>query len=211
MTKRQMETSSNTLYDGLDQYWKAAVDFVQPNLRDIDCLIAPAYLAELYPKHQFHSYSDPVPERCQWVLVHKGMLREAVAKGLIAACLILEPVFANEIFIVFAEYYRLKPLSADNVHYKSFIALLARELVFERPGGTEPGVPGSLDCGGTLPPLLAPGIVQSLHRKIIGREPDPAALEAHTRRLVQEGNLDGVLGELLGSNEFRKKWMPYLE
>jgi FkbM family methyltransferase len=51
--------------------------------------------------------------------------------------------------------------------------------------------------------LSAPDLVQSLYRRLLGREAQPAELESFTRKFIQEKNIDGVLAELLSSVEYR--------
>jgi hypothetical protein len=58
--------------------------------------------------------------------------------------------------------------------------------------------------------ILAPRLVQALYRGILGREADAEGLATYTRKLTENGNLEEVLADLLGSAEFRLRSMEAL-
>ncbi len=116
-------------YHKLDVYWKATADFLQSHMSAWDRLIAPDELARCHPDRQCNTYRDKLSNEYQWIALHKSLIKEAEAKGLLAACLALEPVFANEVFVLFATRNRAKPVTEKNVHYQQFLKLLTEEFL----------------------------------------------------------------------------------
>lgn len=121
-------TANQPAFHSLDQYWMAATDFVRSHLVPTDRLIAPPELAGHFSGIECHAYGDELSGRYDWLLLHKGMLREIEGRGIFTICLALDPVFANEVFIVFARVGRLERLSPANIHYQSFRTVLEDQI-----------------------------------------------------------------------------------
>ncbi|MGB8352717.1 MAG: stealth conserved region 3 domain-containing protein [Chthoniobacteraceae bacterium] len=122
-------TANQPAFHSLDHYWKSAADFVRSHLTATDRLIAPPELTAHFSGIECHAYGDELSGRYDWLLLHKGMLREMEARGLFAVCLAQDPVFANEVFVVFARRGRLERLSSTDIHYQSFLAVLEDQFV----------------------------------------------------------------------------------
>jgi FkbM family methyltransferase len=157
-------------YFKLDHYWRAGAAFIDYRFAPGDRLIAPYELAACFPGDQAHSFEDHFSGKYQWVVLHKGMLREAETRGLMAACLALDPVFANEVFVIFAQRKRFEKLDENNIHYQSFLNVFVDEFV---PGCLERNGPysaSSLDVTGQNRPMVYMGNNIALTRTAHGQK-----------------------------------------
>ena len=117
-----------TAYSKLDSYWKAMVDFIQARFKSGDHLIAPSSIADFFSHGICESYDDQLAGKYQWVVLYKGALREAEESGLITTCFPMDPVFANEVSVVFAVKGRVETLPVSNIHYDTFLLMLEKIL-----------------------------------------------------------------------------------
>jgi FkbM family methyltransferase len=103
-----------------DRYLEAARDFLKDHLQAGETLMAlPRFRSEfkdLYP-YSF-SYGGEVTF-FDWLLIHKGMIDQFDRPFLVTAVETLQPVFANEVFVILAK--RQIPAVADAIHLQSFL------------------------------------------------------------------------------------------
>lgn len=111
-----------------DPYWKQAAAFLKQRLQADDVLLSPSEFGD-YFQAQVVAYGDAslgnvdsarARQRPTWAVLHKGML---VAIGLAQINAIeaeLAPVFANEVFVIFAKAKRLKRLSYESQHLQAY-------------------------------------------------------------------------------------------
>jgi Sulfotransferase family len=111
------------------QPWSETIHFVKQNLKPEQKVLAPNILQEQFPDHiqTYHcalpgtirNYNPEAFKSFDWAILHKGMKQEI---GTILPTLILQqyqPVFANEVFVVFSRDRHLPTLSSTTPHVKS--------------------------------------------------------------------------------------------
>lgn len=148
-----------------DSYWIEAGNVVKQHLQPGDRLLAPLKFKPTFSL--VFPYSDTYsqqPTDFDWVLLHKGMLSK-VDRGFLRQTLDqLHPVFANEVFVVFAKRSDLaihpsRPLDAG--HFQAFLTEV------------NPSAPTSLSAG--------PQSLTSLRHRIqhwLGAERESGQLKA---------------------------------
>ena len=107
----------------LDEYWTAAVRFVETHSKKRDRILAPSVLKAHLSRpisDYTHAESDIDSEPWTWALIHKGQLAKLTLRLIHQIEAQLIPVFANEVFVVFAPPSTLKPLAYDDGHLRSF-------------------------------------------------------------------------------------------
>lgn len=113
-----------------DQYWVDTAKFVQEHIKHEDRLLAPAdFCKELpgaYPYSSIFVYdiinsiSPQGSLNFQWLLIHKGMIEQLDYNFLKSITKELNPVFANEVFVVFSSHKQLTPLDSSYLHLQAF-------------------------------------------------------------------------------------------
>jgi ubiquinone/menaquinone biosynthesis C-methylase UbiE len=111
-----------------DQYWLDTADFVQTYIRDDEMILAPVEFEEKF-QGKILPYSSTFAGKLipQWAIIHKGMLNEINYDILRHISKKLIPVFANEVFVVFASRRDLPEVSSASPHVKSFLEKLKRK------------------------------------------------------------------------------------
>lgn len=174
-------------FDRLDAYWRATAEFLGPRMAAGDRLIAPPEFADCFCENECHSCSDELSGQYHWVVVHKGLLREAEEAGVLVLCLALEPVFANEVFVVFSGTSRSRRLPPTDTHYQSFLNVIEHQFAPACFGGEGRRSSGAPHASGR--PAIYMGNHRALTRTVHGQ-----ALYVDTRdlslapRLLLEGN-----------------------
>jgi SAM-dependent methyltransferase len=118
-----------------DHYWLAATQFIKEHHQHGELLLAPDEFVEQFST--VHSYDSTfVPGQLDvaypWVVIHKGRLGSLHPDFLQALAVEGRPVFANEVFVVFATEQGLPPVDADSAHLRAFEEQLAAPRT-ERP------------------------------------------------------------------------------
>ena len=133
-----------TELDG-DSFWLEASSFVKQHLQPGDQLLAPLkFRPALSPVSYSSTYRQQASE-FDWVLIHKGMLSKVDRSFLRQTLQQLHPVFANEVFVIFAK----RQLSAGhaaplhNGHFQAFLSLADPEAQLDAPPKvqSEPSAP----------------------------------------------------------------------
>ena len=140
--RENAKVEAREAFDRLDAYWRAAADFLTSRVAGGDRLIAPPGIADCFPANDCHSGVNEISGTYQWVVVHKGLLREAEESGALVLCLALEPVFANEVFVVFSGINRFDKLAPTDAHYQSFLNVIAHQFAPARFAGNRARLSG---------------------------------------------------------------------
>ena len=86
-----------------DKAWAATAEFLRGRLSATDRLMAPDPFRWVIPRAQrFAQARGQTPKGFDWVVVHKGELNQVPRPFLAALPAAAVPVFANEVFVVFA-------------------------------------------------------------------------------------------------------------
>jgi FkbM family methyltransferase len=99
-----------------DPQWITAKEFLQRYFKPGERIVAPRYFkqesSKLYPYKFTHEFT---PDQSEWTLIHKGQLQQINTAFLEQAVAQLNPVFANEVFVIFTTRSDV-PALLDSVH-----------------------------------------------------------------------------------------------
>lgn len=105
-----------------DTQWLAVKQFAQQHIKPDERILAPSSFKHQLPKIYAYKFTYDIPaDQFEWVIVHKGMLSAINTDFLKQTLSLLKPVFANEVFVVFANRTGLPALNPQSVHWRSFI------------------------------------------------------------------------------------------
>jgi Sulfotransferase family len=109
--------------------WRETIQFIKQNLKPDQKILAPNILQEQFPESipTYHckfpgtirNYNPESFKSYDWAILHKGMKQEI---GTLLPTLVLQqyqPVFANEVFVVFSRDRHLPTLPSTSPHVKS--------------------------------------------------------------------------------------------
>ncbi len=100
-----------------DALWEGAAEFVKNYIKKGELVFAPAAFEAGFPGHVI-PYGRVEGRAFQWAIIHKGMLNETGAGLLSMIEAAFTPVFANEVFVVFAKRADLPDVRSSE-HYKA--------------------------------------------------------------------------------------------
>jgi alcohol sulfotransferase len=109
----------------VDQLWLSPIQFLGRHLNRDDVLLAPNAFKEYFEERQVSNYratSLGLAEHCfSLVVVHKGMLDRIQPTLLDAVDRTFVPVFANEVFVIFARSPdRFPPIPPESPHLQAY-------------------------------------------------------------------------------------------
>ncbi|MGG5808062.1 class I SAM-dependent methyltransferase [Falsiroseomonas sp. CW058] len=176
-----------------DTAWAATAEFLRGRLGPADRLLAPDPFRWVIPRAQrFRQAAEAAPADFEWIATHKGELAEIPRDFLAALPGGATPVFANEVFVVWAPTPPADlPSLAEADHVRAFHANLAA--LPPAPPAPLPAPPGRVttvrlpgDEPGDAPPALPP-------RPLPRPRHDPR--DAAPRPWLSPGGLPGVMRE----------------
>ena len=113
----------------MDKIWNEVVEFIRTNGSTKDFVFAPSNGFEqvldnpIVPDDRILTLDDL--KRVRWFVIHKGKLAQINLWVLNTVITQLKPVFANDVFVVFAKKskfnFKFKKLRADNIHFKALL------------------------------------------------------------------------------------------
>ena len=116
-----------------DCYWTDTVNFLNNHCQSEEFIFAPDIFWEkfshIYTYKYTNSYKD-LPDNCNWAAIHKGLLDEISDSFLNAIADRFNPVFANEVFVVFTRFDKISKLPANNPHLVSLYKNLNKRKKF---------------------------------------------------------------------------------
>jgi len=99
-----------------DPYWHAVVEYLRASLRTGEEILAPREFLEVFPSsYDYRAAYALEPERFQFVVIGKGYLSELDGDQLRQFRSRLEPVFANEVFVVLGPAGRRRPFDVAHL------------------------------------------------------------------------------------------------
>lgn len=110
-----------------DRFWTETADFVAARRRPGESVLAPDLF--WWRIGRIARYANTVREpgaRYDWAILHKGALHEIGADALAALRAEMRPVFANEVFVVWARRADVPRLADADPHLAAFFGLLAQ-------------------------------------------------------------------------------------
>lgn len=104
-----------------DRYWKDTADFIASHLQEEDVVIAPSEFKELFGKKVIN-YNVPfvIQKSIDWIIVHKGMMKDIDCILIEYANKYLIPVYANDVFIIFSNNKELAKVDPESPHMQSY-------------------------------------------------------------------------------------------
>lgn len=103
-----------------DDLWQQVADFVQAHLQPNEVVAAPlAFSAKLPVSVMDYNQILQPQTQCDWVILHKGMTERAIALVAKLFSQRFEPVYSNEVFIVFTQNQSLPSLGYASSHVRS--------------------------------------------------------------------------------------------
>jgi len=105
------------LFPENDPFWRDAVEFLNKHRNAEDVSVAPDEFSEKIPLVMAYDLtSASMPVDWNWVVVHKGLLPDIDRSFLVALCREIPPVFANEVFVIFAAQSTLPKPGRNSPH-----------------------------------------------------------------------------------------------
>lgn len=102
---------------GQDSNWLLVQNFVQKHLEQKDMVIAPSNFKHLSKKTYGYPKTFKVsPQKCQWLIVHKGNLKAINSDFIKQVIQDFNPVFANAVFVVFSKRSDLPTVDLNSEH-----------------------------------------------------------------------------------------------
>lgn len=88
-----------------DSHWQSTYSFLKNQIKDGDFIVSPTVFWEVFPR--IFTYQATLKNKnlaAQWVVIHKGDLQSIGYDFLAYTISHYQPVFANEVFVVFSNY-----------------------------------------------------------------------------------------------------------
>lgn len=109
----------------VDQLWLSAIQFIEHHLKDDDVLLAPHAFKKHFEERRISAYRTTflglTEQVFSLVVAHKGMLGRIQPALLDAVDDTFVPVFANEVFVIFARSPdRFPPLPPESPHLQAY-------------------------------------------------------------------------------------------
>jgi hypothetical protein len=106
----------------LDESWAGVLDIVGANLKEGETIMAPDELSQVFPQTSPYSSSNSqTSDDFSWVIIHKGRTNQIKAEFLKDISISLNPVYASEVFVVFAKTEDLPQVDPNNVDLEAFL------------------------------------------------------------------------------------------
>jgi FkbM family methyltransferase len=104
-----------------DSYWFNVKDFLKTHLKPEEKVLAPATFKQALPNVvTYQATARRSVQQFQWVLVHKGMAEKIHPAFLKQTIESMQPVFANEVFVLFSNRSDLVPIT-DQAHLQPLL------------------------------------------------------------------------------------------
>lgn len=188
-----------------DKIWADTAEFLRGRLSGAERLVAPDPFRWVIPRAQrFDRARGAEPRAFDWVVVHKGELDRIPRPFLLGLPAATVPVFANEVFVVFAAHPPADLIDlTESDHVRAFQVALG-QLPPEVAAAPVPGavtsvrLPGAAGAGppggqGVRLPVATPGI--GLRAAPALPQPLREAAEAPARPWLAPGGLPGAARE----------------
>jgi glycosyltransferase involved in cell wall biosynthesis len=105
-----------------DEFWMQARSFLEKHAKAIDPILAPNEFLDYFPGTYHYNVSYLLPaSQFRFVVFHKGMTEEVDTKLALAVIDRFYPVFANEVFVIYADALLLGITSVEPVHTQALL------------------------------------------------------------------------------------------
>jgi len=105
-----------------DKFWMQARSFLEKYAEPLDAILAPNEFLEFFPGTYHYNVSYLLPAtQFQFVAFHKGMATEIEAPVALQVLEQFHPVFANEVFVIYAKTLIAGVPSPDRVHITGLV------------------------------------------------------------------------------------------
>lgn len=102
-----------------DSYWSDTESFLRKHITDGDMIMAPTEFSEKFGGKVLN-YHYLSLDNCQWVVFHKDSIKHLNHNFLETVFSTYNPVFANEVFVIFFNQRHLPSLTTNSTHMVSF-------------------------------------------------------------------------------------------
>lgn len=104
-----------------DKNWTEITDYLRPNLRPDDRILAPDDFSSVYDRIYRYANTRLRPaDNYDWAVIHKGQLRQVDSAFLRRLPVEMTPVLANPVFVVWTAHARAEPLDRASGHFKAY-------------------------------------------------------------------------------------------
>ncbi|MHC5610772.1 MAG: FkbM family methyltransferase [Nostoc sp.] len=104
-----------------DKYWVNTAEFLQKNIQVGNSVVAPDEFEEKFTGFiSYESIIESSSNDFQWVIIHKGMMDNLEYAFLNKVVNEYNPVFANEVFVIFTKHTSLVALNYNFIHLRKF-------------------------------------------------------------------------------------------
>ncbi len=111
-----------------DRFWLDTYKFIEQHLQTADKIVAPQEFQEkLSNVTDYLSWRhEELATDFQWLIIHKGRLAELGIELFQQVESRFQPVYGNEVFVVFSSYNHLPSLDYNSSHFQAFTEKLTR-------------------------------------------------------------------------------------
>ncbi|MBD2464220.1 glycosyltransferase [Oscillatoria sp. FACHB-1407] len=100
-----------------DPYWMQVRSFLERHTQPLDAILAPNEFLEFFPGNYHYNITYLLPaDHFAFVVFHKAMLREIELPFVLDVIRSFQPVFANEVFVVYAKQTSTQLSEQDQEH-----------------------------------------------------------------------------------------------
>ncbi|MDX2212966.1 MAG: glycosyltransferase [Oculatellaceae cyanobacterium bins.114] len=105
-----------------DPYWMQARSFLERHAQPLDAILAPNEFLEFFPGTYHYNITYLLPARhFDFVVFHKAMLTEIELPLASAVVKQFRPVFANEVFVIYAQQSSVRIPKEDEIHVQALL------------------------------------------------------------------------------------------
>ncbi|SFK87967.1 class I SAM-dependent methyltransferase [Falsiroseomonas stagni] len=188
-----------------DKPWAATAEFLRSRLAAPDRVLAPDPFRFVIPRaERYQAAENAEPRAFAWIVVHKGQLADIPRRFLLALSAAARPIFANEVFVVFAT----SPLPGDkdldeSPHVRAFHVY--RDALPPEP--PRPAAEAPKPAHIAPPPALAAALATAIPAR---RPARPEARDTPPRPWLAPGGVPGVARERAFQEETDRLIADYL-
>ncbi|WP_203074078.1 class I SAM-dependent methyltransferase [Falsiroseomonas ponticola] len=193
-----------------DKPWAATAEFLRSRLAPPDRVLAPEPFRFVIPRAERYAAAETAePRAFAWIVVHKGMLADIPRPFLMALGAAARPIFANEVFVVFATSPRPGDQDLDETPHVRAFHVYRDALPPEEPKPAPPVAAPPVAEAPVAPAIRQPAALPAL-RPARGFTRAPEQRDAPPRPWLAPGGVPGVARERAFQDETDRLIADYL-
>ncbi len=121
-----------------DKYWLEAEKFLSKHVNKADIILAPGEFSSKFPNVYYYTATtiksqNKKLDSFQWAVIHKGLMQMQLDFHVLKKIKNkLNPVFANDVFVIFSGYKAIPKINKNSPHYISFLEKLKQRKPFHK-------------------------------------------------------------------------------